>query len=206
MNPTFVNIHTHRPTGRGIELRIAGIHPWEAEKQPTEMAIQTLEAALNRGGEQAIGEIGLDYARATDNDTRNAQIALFDAQLSLARQRQLPVILHCVRAFEPTMQRLAKQEPRDVIFHGFIGSPEQARRAIARGYYLSFGERSFASHRTVEALRTTPLPHLFFETDDSPTPIDAIYMRAAELSGFDLGTLKRATTENYQRIFSGQDE
>ena len=203
MNPTFVNIHTHRPTGRGIELRTAGIHPWEAEKLPADAALQALEAELNRGDAQAIGEIGLDYAVAVD---RTAQQELFRAQLTLARLRQLPVILHCVKAFEETMRLLAKQEPRAVIFHGFIGSPQQARRATERGYYLSFGERTFASPRTVEALRSTPLSHLFLETDESTTPIETIYTRAAELSGHDIETLKQATTENYRRIFCEQSE
>ena len=104
------------------------------------------------------------------------------------------------------MQLLAETEPRAVIFHGFIGSPQQAHRATEHGYYLSFGERTFASPRTVEALRSTPLSHLFLETDESPTPIETIYMRAAELSGHDIETLKRATTENYRRIFCEQSE
>lgn len=65
-------------------------------------------------------------------------------------------MLHCVRAFEPVMLELAAREPRAVIFHGFIGSPEQARRALEKGYYLSFGVRTFSSPKTMEALRETP--------------------------------------------------
>lgn len=57
MTAQFVNIHTHRPTGRGIELRTAGIHPWDADKEDI-AALGTLPADV-----QAIGETGLDYAR-----------------------------------------------------------------------------------------------------------------------------------------------
>ena len=57
MTSQFVNIHTHRPTGRGIELRTAGIHPWDADKENI-AALGTLPADV-----QAIGETGLDYAR-----------------------------------------------------------------------------------------------------------------------------------------------
>ena len=129
----YVNIHTHRPTGSGIELRTAGVHPWDAATQDAATLGQRL------GGAQAVGETGLDFVRGAD---RAAQLSALRTQLRLARERGLPVVLHCVRAFEPLMRELAASEPRAVIFHGFIGSPEQARQALAKGYCLSFGERS----------------------------------------------------------------
>lgn len=200
MNPVFVNIHTHRPTGCGIELRTAGIHPWDAP-QADAAALDRLDRKLESGGVQAVGETGLDFVQAADNGTRQAQIELFRAQLALACRYGLPVVLHCVKAFEQTMRLLREQEPRAVIFHGFIGSPEQARQALERGYCLSFGERTFASPRTVEALKSTPLSQLFLETDDSETPVKTIYTRVAELLALSVEELKRATTENYERIF-----
>lgn len=193
MTDRFVNIHTHRPTGRGIELRTAGIHPWDAGKED----VSTLVPLL--GGVQAIGETGLDFVRGAD---RAVQLAAFRAQLALARERQMPVILHCVRAFEPVMRELDACRPRAVIFHGFIGSPEQARRAVGKGYYLSFGQRAFASPKTLESLRETPLSRLFLETDDSDVPIEEIYARAAGVKGIAQEELQRATLENYERIFT----
>lgn len=201
MNAPFVDIHTHRPTGCDIELRAAGIHPWEAGRQPVAAAVQALEAELARGDAQAIGEIGLDFARASTQELRDAQATLFRAQLALACERGLPVVLHCVRAFEPTMRMLRELEPRAVVFHGFVGSPEQARRALERGYYLSFGERTFVSPRTVEALKATPLSQLFFETDESGLPAKTIYIRAAALLELDIETLRQAAYDNYRRIF-----
>ena len=201
MNAAYVNIHTHRPTGRDIELHTAGIHPWEAGERPVEAAMQALKTELARGQAQALGEIGLDFAKAADSKTRDAQTALFRAQLALACERGLPVVLHCVRAFEETMRLLREQRPRAVIFHGFIGSPEQARQAAASSCFLSFGERSFASPRTVAALQITPLAQLFLETDESPTPIGEVYARAAALLGIPVETLQAATADNYRRIF-----
>lgn len=188
----YVNIHTHRPTGSGIELRTAGVHPWDAATQDAATLGQRL------GGAQAVGETGLDFVRGAD---RAAQLSALRTQLRLARERGLPVVLHCVRAFEPLMRELAASEPRAVIFHGFIGSPEQARRAFARGYYLSFGERSLASRRACAALRAVPLDRLFLETDESELPIAEIYARAAAVRGTTVGELQRATLENYERIF-----
>lgn len=99
------------------------------------------------------------------------------------------------------MRELAACQPRAVIFHGFIGSPEQARQALDKGYFLSFGERAFASPKTLAALRTTPLWQLFLETDESETPIEEIYARAAAATGVGVDELKAATTANYERIF-----
>ena len=188
----YVNIHTHRPTGSGIELRTEGVHPWDADMQ----LVATLGEQLSDA--QAVGETGLDFVHGP---SREVQTEALRAQLRLARERGLPVVLHCVRAFEPLMRELAACEPRAVIFHGFIGSPEQARRALAKGYFLSFGERAFASPKTLAALRETPLSQLFLETDDSPVPIEEIYARAAEARGVPTEVLQRATLANYERIF-----
>ena len=189
---TYVNIHTHRPTGHGVELCTAGIHPWEADRMP-------VNSLLPLGGTvQAIGETGLDFAKGAP---REAQYAAFRAQLQLARQHGLPVVIHCVRTFNEVMRELAACPPRTAIFHGFIGSPEQARQAVAAGHYLSFGERTFRSPKTVEAMRTTPLERLFLETDDSPTPIEEIYRRAAERLGIPETRLQEAALANYKTIF-----
>ena len=177
----YVNIHTHRPTGSGIELRTAGVHPWDAATQDAATLGQRL------GGAQAVGETGLDFVRGAD---RAAQLSALRTQLRLARERGLPVVLHCVRAFEPLMRELAASEPRAVIFHGFIGSPEPARQA-------------FASPKALAALRGTPLSQLFLETDDSPVPIAEFYARAAEAKGVPEEVLQRAILDNYKRIFTG---
>ena len=200
----YVNIHTHRPTGRGIELRTAGLHPREAG-EATVGAVGALAERLCGGASdaiQAVGETGLDFACPVP---REAQFNALRAQLALARQAGMPVVLHCVRAFEPLMRELAECEPRAVIFHGFIGSPEQARQALRRGYYLSFGERAFASPKTLRALREVPLGQLFFETDDDEVTIGEIYDRAAAVLGLPVETLQRATLDNYERLFEKRD-
>ena len=201
----YVNIHTHRPTGNGIELRAEGIHPWRADRTTAEEFAARFDGQADGqsdGRVQAIGEIGLDYACAVD---RQLQLDVLRMQLALARRRGLPVVLHCVRAFEPLMLELAACPPRAAVFHGFIGSPEQARQALGRGYMLSFGERTFASPKSLRALREVPLTQLFLETDDDPVTIESIYERVAALRGIRLEELKQATLENYERIFAKQN-
>ena len=196
----YVNIHTHRPTGRCTELRTAGIHPWEAARELAAVRSEGLAGRLGEAlaGAQALGETGLDFACSTD---REAQTELLRAHLQLARERGLAVVLHCVRAFEPLMNELKACPPPAAIFHGFIGSPQQAARALAAGYCLSFGERTFCSPRTTEVLRTLPADRLFLETDDSDVAIETVYARAAEVRGTTVGKLRRVIAENYRRLF-----
>ena len=111
---SYVNIHTHRPTGCGIELRTAGVHPWYADRESVASILPQLETA------QAVGETGLDALRGPGHEI---QLTRLREQLALARRRGLPVVLHCVRTFEELMDEVTRCEPRAVIFHGFIGSP-----------------------------------------------------------------------------------
>lgn len=194
----MVDIHTHRPAAGRTVLCTAGIHPWQAE----ECGIDSPEALREALGDtlrtaQAIGETGLDFACRTG---REAQERLFRAHARLAERMRLPVVIHCVRAFEPTMKILAEYRLPRVLFHGFIGSAEQARRAAEREYYLSFGLRSLRSPRTVEAMRTVPPELMFVETDDDDISIEDIYEMAAEALGTDSETLERRFDENYKRF------
>jgi len=150
-------------------------------------------------GAIAIGEIGLDFVCDVD---RTVQEQIFRAQLREAEARKLPVVLHCVRAFEPMMKILAEHTLQGVIFHGFIGSPQQAERAIKRGYFLSFGPASFRSPKTVEALQNTPLNHIFAETDDSKEMIENVYQKIALTKGISVDNLQDIIEENYKNIFN----
>ena len=191
MEAPFVNIHTHRPTGRHIEPSAIGIHPWDAADGDLATVEQHIDSAM------AVGEIGLDYLHGH----RERQEKLFIRQLAMAETHAKPVILHCVRAFEPTMRLLKGFRLPAVLFHGFIGSPQQAAQAVAAGYLLSFGMRSFASPRTVRAMRQTPPERLFLETDDDPAPIETVYARAAELLEMPLAKLRQTIYGNYRSIF-----
>lgn len=190
MKEGYVDIHTHHPT-EAVTIRTVGIHPWQAEAAELP-DIEAVTAA------DAVGEIGLDRACTVDFAQ---QQALFAAQLLLAERCRKVVVVHCVRAFEEVMRSLADRRLPAVILHGFIGSPEQALRAIARGYFLSFGTRTAHSPKTIEALRITPLAQLFVETDEATIPIERIYAEVAALRGLPIEELRQATLRNFERIF-----
>ena len=187
----YIDIHTHNFTSRHIELRAVGIHPWDVENSSIDESIFQ--------GAQAIGEIGLDYACKVN---RQRQEEFFKQQLLIAQRLKLPVVIHCVRAFEQVLKILQSYTLRGVIFHGFIGSKELATEVIKRGYFLSFGERTFRSQKTIEALRNTPLENLFLETDVSDIPIEEIYAKTAQITGVDMNTLIHSITNNYNKLFN----
>ena len=189
----IIDIHTHNAHTHAQTIDAVGIHPW----QSAEGDISAIESAA--ADAEAIGEIGLDFACDIGCET---QISIFRAQLVIAERLHKPVVLHCVRAFEYIMRVLNNYRLKVVIFHGFIGSKEQAQRAVTQGFYLSFGERTFRSPKTIEALRSTPLTQLFVETDESSTPIEEIYAKIAELRGIPTTELITAVEENYNRIFN----
>lgn len=188
----FVDIHTHHPTGLAIEPVAIGIHPWDAAKRN----ISEIESLI--AGANIVGEIGLDSVCEVDFEQ---QLSVFHEQLALAEKFDKPVVIHCVRTFEQVMNELKKHSLRAVIFHGFIGSPEQAKRAVERGYFLSFGERSFRSPKSIESLRITPLDQLFLETDDSPVAIADIYSQIAEILSITAASLSTKILENYNKVF-----
>ena len=189
----ITDIHTHNAQTEAQTIDTVGIHPWHAENAD----LATIEAAAMEV--DAIGEIGLDFVCDVE---REVQMAVFRAQLAIAEREEKAVVLHCVRAFEEVMKIVLEYRLKAVIFHGFIGSKEQAQRAVQQGFYLSFGERIFRSPKTIEALRSTPLSSLFVESDESTTPIEEIYEKIAELRGIPTTELITAIEENFNRIFN----
>ena len=190
VNKILVDIHTHHPRPDVVSPRMAGIHPWDAERG---RALPDFDHC------DIIGETGLDYACEVD---RLAQERLFRAHLEAAERLQKPVVLHTVRAFEPTIKILAEYNIAGVVFHGFIGSQQQAAEALRRGYHLSFGIRSLCSSKTRQAIAATPLDRLFCETDDDPSlDIANVYAEVAAIKGVTLAELERYIYENYKRLF-----
>lgn len=195
-----INIHTHRAADGETTLSAAGIHPWQADEYDIADA-DTLRNALGSGLDtaQAIGETGLDFACNADRD---AQVRLFRAHLQLAEQMRLPVVIHCVRAFEPVMKIIGEYAVPNVLFHGFVGSADLVRRAVEKGYFISFGLRSLRSPKSVAAMRTVPPELMFVETDDDDISIEDIYKMAAEAIGSEVETLQCRCNENYKKLTS----
>ncbi|SPJ32623.1 TatD family hydrolase [Kushneria phyllosphaerae] len=150
-----------------------GIHPMAINDFRNEHLAQ-LEAWLQQRSDKlvAIGEIGLDLF--IDNPQFDRQEALLDAQLRLARQYELPVILHSRRTHDKLAMHLRRLDlPRRGVVHGFAGSEQQALAFIKAGYFIGVGgtmtyERATKTRRTLARL---PLSSLLLETDSPDMPV-----------------------------------
>lgn len=141
-----------------------GLHPcFLAHHQRAD--IDCLRSQLQQAQVTAIGEIGLDFARA-DAD-RAAQRWYFEQQLGLASALQLPVLLHVRKAHDEALRMLRASALPGGIAHAFNGSPRQAEGYLELGFKLGFGgmltfERSVRLRQLARAL---PIQALVLETD-----------------------------------------
>lgn len=150
-----------------------GIHPLytnQAQKSDVEVIEQQLSQSLSDPRFVGIGEIGLDYF-VEDLDLRQ-QDYFFNAQLDLAEQFQLPVILHVRRSQDAILKALRGRKIPGGIAHAFNGSMQQAEQFIGLGFKLGFGgaatyERALQIRRLLKEL---PLDSIVTETDAPDIP------------------------------------
>ena len=142
----------------------AGLHPHEAWRWSTDTR-RGVEAELDRGA-VAVGEIGLDHHY--DNSPRALQRLAFADQLAIARERDLPAVVHSRDAEAETRQILDESgiSPEKVVLHCFTGSAEMLAFAVERGWYVSFsGIATFPSFDAAGLVPAVPIQRLLVETD-----------------------------------------
>jgi TatD DNase family protein len=160
-----------------------GIHPLWTDRAADD-DLERLAEALRRHRDDprlvAVGEIGLDHF--VPGLDRERQQHFYRAQLRLARDVGLPVILHVRRSADALLAGLNRIEVAGGIAHAFNGSAQQAQRFVERGFRLGFGGTlSFEPARQIRHLATTlPLPALVLETDAPDIPPQWLYRSAAE--------------------------
>lgn len=173
-----------------------GLHPHDARN-----GIDTIVDLVDTPGIVAIGEAGLDYHY--DHSPRDVQRSVFAAQVALAHDRRLPLVIHTREAWDDTFDVLhAEGTPDRTVFHCFTGGPDELDRALGLGAYVSFsGIVSFPSATDVQAAaRRCPWDRLLVETDSpylAPRPNRGRPNRPAwvPLVGEALAALRDATTE-----------
>lgn len=164
-----------------------GIHPLYVSQAQDE-DLDVLNAALTEHRDDprlvAVGEIGLDFfvPALCEPSMRERQLRFYRAQLKLARQHGLPVILHVRKSADQLLKHLRELPTGGGIAHAFNGSPEQAQAFIDLGFALGFGGAStFEPARRLRALAAdVPLSALVLETDAPDIPPQWLYATAAE--------------------------
>ena len=197
----------------GIYLAF-GIHPEFAESC-TESDIAALEKYLRHPKCVALGEIGLDYY--WDKEHKALQQEMFERQIHLALELDLPVIVHDRQAHEDCLEMVLRYPALRGVFHCFSGSAPMAQELVRRGWYLGFdGPVTYKNNRKAgEVLAVTPLERILAETDSpymAPVPyrgrrndsslLGPIVECLAAWKGVSPDEMARITRENGCRLFS----
>ncbi len=195
-----------------------GLHPMYIHvHRPEHLA--DLRAQIEAQRPVAIGEIGLDlFVKDLDY---SMQEFFYIEQLKIAKDCDLPVLLHCRKANDELLKHLRKVGVRGGIAHAFNGSPQQADEFIKLGFKLGFGG-AFTWPRANNLRRLAvdlPLEAIVLETDspdippvwigrgrNAPGELPRIAQVLAELRGLDLDTVARATTRNARAVFGLADD
>lgn len=192
-----------------------GLHPCFIAKH-TKHCVQRLADALQREANiVAVGEIGLDFR--VDMAEVEVQLMLLKQQLELARQHDLPVILHVVKAHERMLSLLKRYRlAAGGVVHAYSGSIEQAREYAKLGFRLGIGGTiTFPRARRLQQLVTElPLEWMLLETDapdmplhgfeaqpNSPLQVCKVAQRLAELKGMPVDQVAEQTTSNANSLF-----
>ena len=222
---TVINIGADLPSSiKSVKLSeqydniyaVVGVHPHSASEMD-EGTIEVLKAFSSREKVVAIGEIGLDYYY--DNSPRDVQRIWFKRQMKLAKEVNLPIVVHSREANQETFDMIKAESDGKLtgVIHCYSGSVELMKEYIKLGYYISLGGPVTFKNAKIpkEVAKVVPIDRLLVETDSpylTPEPHrgkrnEPLYVRyvaalIAELRGMTIEELARATSENTKRLFN----
>ena len=190
-----------------------GLHPLYLDEH-REPHLEQLREWIERERPVAVGECGLDYY--IEQADPEQQRFYFTAQVALAREYGLPVIIHARRSVEEVIHTLRRYPGLRGVLHSYSGSEEQARQLIKLGFRMSFGgpvtyERAKRLHRLIQAL---PLESILLETDAPDQPVSShrgernepaylpiVLEAVSRLRGQPAELIAEQTTQNCRELF-----
>jgi TatD DNase family protein len=194
-----------------------GIHPWFAHKVQNGWQERLFNAASeNYCG---IGEIGLD--RQLTNADFSKQIIVFKKQLSIAKELQRPVTIHCLKAYGHLLEilKMMLPVPEGSFIHSYSGSPEMIKSFADLGLMFSYNGKALdnKNRNYIRNIISTPIENMLLETDspymlpqtlsqsetiNTPANLPVYAKKIAEIKHVDQHTLAKKTTENARSIIS----
>ncbi|MEJ2110858.1 MAG: TatD family hydrolase [Acidobacteriota bacterium] len=191
-----------------------GLHPWFI---PDSFDPESIRPFLVNKNSVAVGEIGLDFFSA-DYPTADEQVRVLAGQLDMAVEFNLPVLLHCRKAYDQLYAILKRYRGRlQGVLHSYSGGPDGMPRFLDLGFYISFSgsvtrHNARKHHRTAAAV---PLEQLLLETDApsiatestvasavEPRHVVEVAEKIADIRSISLREVCRRTTENALRLFN----
>ena len=191
-----------------------GSHPDAADEVSDEVLEEYRKLCKLSNKVKAIGEIGLDYHY--EDIPRELQVRAFRSQMELAKELDLPVIVHERDAHKDGMAIVKEFSTVKGVFHCYSGSAEMARQLVDLGWYIGFtGVLTFKNARkAIETAASIPLERIVLETDCpymAPEPFrgkrnDPGYLyrmaeKLAEIRGVSVEEIHRITLENGKRLY-----
>ncbi|TES95126.1 TatD family deoxyribonuclease [Patescibacteria group bacterium] len=213
-----------------------GLHPHEAaglNPKDLDLIINKLTELVEKNKVVAIGETGLDYYRVGGGLDRKAlseekiadeieriqgiQKKLFKAQLNLAQEKNLPMIIHCRDAYEELLKIVKDYKLKGVV-HCFSGNAKQAKEFLSLGLHLSFtGVITFVKDddELIKIIGETPLEKILLETDapyltpepyrgkrNEPAYVKFIAEKIANIKGISVEEVIKTTNQNTKNLFN----
>ena len=193
-----------------------GVHPNDVEGMTDEW-LQEIRLAAQEKKVVAIGEIGLDYFR--QHAAKEKQFFWFERHIDLAKEANLPIIIHNRDASDDTLRVLQYVKPPSKcgVFHAFPGDIAFAQKVLDLGFFISItGVVTFKNAPTLrDMVKYVPLDRIMIETDcpylapephrglrNEPSYIPLIAEKIAEVKGISVEEVARVTTENAKNLLS----
>jgi TatD DNase family protein len=195
----------------------AGVHPHDAQACPKDYLGQLRGMIKADTGNKivAIGEIGLDYYR--DLSPRDIQRRVFGEQLALAKDLDLPVVVHIREAMDDSLKILEESGVMRGVLHSFPGNIDEARAGIDLGFFISFaGPITYPKSSRPEVAAAIPLSRILVETDspyltpqafrgkrNKPEYVKYVIAKLAEIfAPYSFEDIERITSHNARRLFN----
>lgn len=208
-----------------------GIHPNDGAEEVENLGLskvmkQLKEIAKSSGKVVGIGECGLDYfgesdkRQVTSDKEKEFQRELFSAQIKLATDLDLPLVVHCRNGWEEIFELLTTNHERlnnlDGVFHSFTGGTDEVKKAIDLGFNISFsGIVTFKNAKNIaEAASKVPMDRILVETDspfltpepargsqNEPKNVTIIGQFLAKHLNLPVGKIEKLTTSNAASLF-----
>jgi len=188
----------------------AGFHP-EYIKEVSEKEIEDYFNLIRKNKDKlvGIGECGLDYHWITEPDWREKQKELFIRHINLAKELNLPLVIHSRDAEEECLKILEEQKADKVLMH-FFSDKDLVERVVADGYFISINTLVLQSKSIRKIMKKTPLERLMTETDapwlgfgkrNEPIAVKQVIEKISELEKITVEKLDDATTRNAMEFF-----
>lgn len=187
-----------------------GIHPHSALKSD-EKSIAKVSETMNRPEVVAVGEIGVDL-HFLEKDTKRKQLSVFKKLLKEAKERNLPVILHCPRGEPLTFEEVRGAGVGRAVFHWYTGPHETLRKILdIDGYYISVTPAVVYSGKLQRVVELAGLDNILLESDGptkfrkvgngKPSHVRRIAEKISGIKSVDFETVEEITSRNAREFF-----